>query len=29
MNIAHFSLRQWTIALAGLASGMATALLIH
>ena len=26
MNIAHLSLRQWTIALVGLASGMATAL---
>jgi hypothetical protein len=29
MNIAAFSARQWTIALVGLASGMATALLLN
>jgi hypothetical protein len=29
MSIAHLSLRQWAIALIGLASGMATALLIN
>ena len=28
MNIALFSTRQWVIAVAGLASGMATALLL-
>jgi len=29
MNIAAISLRQWAIALSGLASGMAAALLLH
>ncbi len=29
MNIAAFSTRQWMIALFGLCSGMATALLLH
>jgi len=29
MNIAAFSTRQWMIALIGLASGMATAVLLH
>ena len=29
MNIAAIPLRQWLIALSGLASGMAAALLIH
>lgn len=29
MNIAMLSTRQWVIAALGLASGMATALLIH
>ena len=29
MNIGLISARQWAIALLGLASGMATALLIH
>jgi hypothetical protein len=29
MNIAAFSARQWVIALLGLASGMATAALLH
>ena len=29
MNIVGYSLRQWAIALSGLLSGMAAALLIH
>ncbi len=29
MNIAAYSHRQWIIALIGLASGMATAVLLH
>ena len=29
MNIAAIPLRQWLVALSGLASGMAAALLIH
>jgi hypothetical protein len=29
MNIAAYSSRQWIIALIGLASGMATAVLLH
>jgi hypothetical protein len=29
MNIAAIPLRQWLVALSGLASGMAVALLIH
>lgn len=29
MNIAHLPLRNWLIALSGLASGMTLALLIH
>jgi hypothetical protein len=29
MNIAAFSNRQWIVALIGLASGMATAVLLH
>jgi hypothetical protein len=29
MNIADLSLRQWLIALSGLVSGMAVAVLIH
>lgn len=29
MNIAAISVRQWVIGLIGLASGMATALLLH
>jgi hypothetical protein len=29
MNIAAISLRQWMIALAGVASGMMTAILLH
>jgi hypothetical protein len=29
MNIAAIPLRNWVIALSGLASGMATALLLH
>jgi hypothetical protein len=29
MNIAAFSTRQWIVALLGLASGMATAVLLH
>ena len=29
MNIALFSTRQWIVALVGLASGMATAVLLH
>jgi len=29
MNIAAISIRQWVIACIGLASGMATALLLH
>ena len=29
MNIAAISVRQWAIALLGLASGMATAVLLH
>ena len=29
MNIAEFSTRQWIVAVLGLASGMATAVLLH
>ena len=29
MNIAAYSIRQWIVALIGLASGMATAVLLH
>ena len=29
MNIAAFNMRQWVIALIGLASGLATAVLLH
>ena len=29
MNIAAFNMRQWIVALIGLASGMATVVLLH